>query len=103
MFRCPSCGSKINSKNLVVEKPTYKPRWWEFYYDSLSKYYCSRCGVQIKFKGRMLLVIAVFLELLFVSLIMNFFDIPRWFMAVIVISIFFILLKILIRVNTVES
>jgi len=99
MYRCPSCGYKISKKYLVVEKSEYKPHWYEIYYNSALKYSCAHCGTQLEFEGQELLVIAVFFEVLFASAIIYFFDVPRLLMAIIVVGIFFLLLKTIIKVR----
>lgn len=100
MFKCPKCGGKLSKKYLIVEKSEYRPRWYEVFYNSTPRYACAHCGIQLEYEGQVILIIAVFVEVLLAILIIYFFDIPRFLMAIVVVGIFFVLLKTLIRVKT---
>ncbi len=103
MFRCPACGSKLSKKTLIVEKSEHKPRWYEVCYGSVPRCSCAYCGVQLKYEGQVILVVAVFVEVILAGLIIYFFNVPRFLMALIVVGIFLLLLKTIIRVKTQES
>jgi len=102
MFKCPNCGGKLSKKYLTVEKSEYKPRWYEVYYDSAPRYTCAHCGMQLEYEGQVILIIAVFVEILLTGLIIYIFNIPRFLMAIIVVGVFFVLLKTIIRVKIKE-
>lgn len=75
--KCPNCAHKINKESLICIPSSYKPKWYEIYYERYEKYLCKNCGVELIITGQIKFLITLFVLLATAILIYENFDVQK--------------------------